>query len=496
MQPIESTSGETGAAAAPTTQPRRVLFVDLDGTLISTSYDWEAVAKCVKRRPWTALLVPLWRSTGRAAVRERVGEDAQPNLELLPYRREVVELIRHRHIEGWHVVLVAATNESVARQIAATVGDFDDVLTGPAVDQGGASLRQALVEYCRKHDAPEYSYVGDSAADLEAWSQAKEAVLVAPSSSIERRIRSRSGTTTVLAADRQGSFWPLLARAMRPHHWVKNLLIFTPVVFHHSFFDLRLWSLSGLAFALFCLATSAVYLLNDLLDVESDRRHPVKKNRPFASGRLRVEQGLVAAAILLTTSFGIALATLPLEFTYALLAYIVLNALYSTWLKRKVMIDILVLASFYCLRIIAGGAATDIVPSEWLLALSMFLFLSLAFLKRHGELIRLREEGLARTDNRGYRVHDLEMLETMGATSGYLAVLVLALYINSNQVIGLYSHPRVLWLVCPLLLYWVSRAWIWARRGAIAEDPLMFALKDRVSWTVLVLVVLLAVLSL
>jgi 4-hydroxybenzoate polyprenyltransferase len=364
------------------------------------------------------------------------------------------------------------------------------------LDRGGDALRRALDDYCQRHGFHEFSYAGDSATDLEAWSHAAEAVLVAPSAAIEQRARAGSRSTTVLAKDGQGSSWQLLARAMRPHHRVKNLLIFTPVMFHHSFSDVRLWSLSGLAFALFCLATSAVYLLNDLLDIGSDRRHPVKRHRPFASGKLRVEQGLVLAAVLLTTAFGVALATLPGDFALSLLAYIVLNALYSTWLKRKVMIDILVLASFYCLRIIAGGAATGIVPSEWLLALSMFLFLSLAFLKRHGELLRLREAGHARTDNRGYRVHDLEMLETMGATSGYLAVLVLALYINSKQVIGLYSHPRVLWLICPLLLYWVSRAWIWARRGAIAEDPLMFALKDRVSWMVLVLVVLLAVLSL
>ena len=290
--------------------------------------------------------------------------------------------------------------------------------------------------------------------------------------------------------------WKLLAKAMRPHHWVKNVLIFAPLVFHHSFFDLRLWALSGLAFALFCLATSTVYLLNDVLDVESDRRHPIKRNRPFASGQLQPRQGIALAVGMLVVALGVALVALPVEFALTMLVYLVLNALYSTWLKRKVMVDIVILAGFYCLRIVAGGAATDIVPSEWLLALSMFLFLSLAFMKRHGELVRLRQEGQARTDNRGYRVQDLEMLETMGANSGYLAVLVLALYINSKQVVGLYTHPRVLWLICPLLLYWISRCWIWARRGALVEDPLMFALKDRVSWIVLLLVFVLAFFSL
>ncbi len=287
-----------------------------------------------------------------------------------------------------------------------------------------------------------------------------------------------------------------LVRALRPHHWLKNVLLFTPIVFHHSFSDTELWMRSGLAFVLFCLATSAVYLLNDLYDVESDRKHPVKRNRPFAAGQLSVHHGLLLAGGLVAAALGVGLLTLPVAFSLSLVTYFALNGLYTTWLKRKVMIDIVVLASFYSLRIIAGGAATGITPSEWLLALSMFLFLSLAFLKRHSELVRLRSEGLERTDSRGYQIGDIALLESMGATSGYLAVLVLALYINSSQVVGLYSYPRTLWLICPLLLYWVSRIWIWGRRGSIAEDPLMFALKDRTSWAVLVMIVILAIASL
>jgi 4-hydroxybenzoate polyprenyltransferase len=209
-----------------------------------------------------------------------------------------------------------------------------------------------------------------------------------------------------------------------------------------------------------------------------------------------MRHGLLLAGALISLSIGIGLLTLPTAFTLTLIAYLVLNGLYTTWLKRKVMLDIVLLASFYALRIIAGGAATDIMPSEWLLALSMFLFLSLAILKRHSELIRLRSEGTKRTDSRGYWVDDLPLLESMGVASGYLSVLVLALYINSDQVIGLYSHPRILWLVCPLMLYWISRIWIWGRRGVIAEDPLLFALKDRMSWGVLVMIAIVAIASL
>jgi 4-hydroxybenzoate polyprenyltransferase len=290
--------------------------------------------------------------------------------------------------------------------------------------------------------------------------------------------------------------WLALARAMRPHHWVKNLLVFAPVIFNHSVFNSRLMGLSTLAFGLFCATTSAIYLINDVLDRESDRRHPVKRFRPIASGDLRVEQALAASGMLLAIAIGVSAAFLPRGFLLAILTYAGMNACYSLWLKQKVMIDILVLAGFYTLRIIAGGAATDIVPSEWLLAVSLFLFLSLAFLKRYNELLRLREEGALRTDNRGYRVVDLDVLQTMGSSCGYLAVLVLALYINSDQVVGLYSHPQFVWLVCPLLLYWVSRTWIWAHRGAIKEDPVMFALRDRTSWIVVLLVVLLGILAL
>lgn len=290
--------------------------------------------------------------------------------------------------------------------------------------------------------------------------------------------------------------WLALARAMRPHHWVKNLLVFAPVIFNHSVLNPRLMGLSSLAFGLFCATTSAIYLINDVLDRESDRRHPVKRFRPIASGDLGVEQALAAAGILLAIAVSAAAAFLPWGFLLALLTYAGMNACYSLWLKQKVMVDILVLAGFYTLRIIAGGAATGIVPSEWLLAVSLFLFLSLAFLKRYNELLRLREEGALRTDNRGYRVVDLDVLQTMGSSCGYLAVLVLALYINSDQVVGLYSHPQFVWLVCPLLLYWVSRTWIWAHRGAIKEDPVMFALRDRTSWIVVLLVVLLGILAL
>ena len=290
--------------------------------------------------------------------------------------------------------------------------------------------------------------------------------------------------------------WRALFRAMRPHHWVKNLLVFAPLVFSHSVSDPRLLLLSVLAFVVFCAAASVIYLLNDAADVESDRRHPEKRFRPIAAGELRTSEAMWGAGGLLVFSAGVSLATLPWMFSLSVLVYLVVNAAYTFWLKRKVMIDIVVLAGMYTLRMIAGAAATGIMLSEWLLALSTFLFLSLAFLKRHSELRRLRDEGTTRTDNRGYQVVDIELIQTMGSTCGLLAVLVLALYINSAQVKAMYSRPNLLWLICLLLLFAVGRIWIWARRGAIHEDPLVFTLKDKTSWIVAGLAILVAVASL
>jgi len=276
-----------------------------------------------------------------------------------------------------------------------------------------------------------------------------------------------------------------LWRAMRPYQWAKNFLVFAPPLFGHRLREPEMLVQSSLAFGLFCLMASGIYILNDLADIELDRLHPHKRHRPLAAGDFPIAVGVAASAGLLLGALLLAVWLLPKWFAFALLVYLAANVAYTFWLKRKVMIDIVLLAGLYTLRIIAGGAATGIMPSKWLLALSMFLFLSLALIKRFIELARLNQEGLLETDGRGYHVEDQEVLQMMGLSCGCMGVLVLALYINSNQVTQLYSRPEILWAVCPLLLYWIGRTWIWARRGAIQEDPLMFTLRDRTSWIVL-----------
>jgi 4-hydroxybenzoate polyprenyltransferase len=298
------------------------------------------------------------------------------------------------------------------------------------------------------------------------------------------QLSSESKNTHTLPTDRPGgrqATWHALLAVLRPVQWVKNVLVFVPLLTSHNVFDVPLTLAALRAFVCFSLCASAAYVLNDLADINSDRRHPVKRYRPFASGELSVRWGLGLAIGLLMPAFALALLTLPIGFAGALGVYFAATCLYSFHAKRIAMLDVLLLAGVYTIRVIAGGLATGIVVSEWLMAFSMFLFVSLAFAKRYAELERLLREGEAGASGRGYCVGDIGLIESMGPASGYIAVLVLALYVNGEQMKTLYRSPWPLWLVCPVLMYWIGRLWFKAKRGELNEDPIVFALRDRVS---------------
>lgn len=281
-----------------------------------------------------------------------------------------------------------------------------------------------------------------------------------------------------------------LVRALRPHQWIKNLLVLVPVLLDHQLDQPDIVARGGLAFVAFCLAASGAYVLNDLLDLEADRSHPTKRYRPFASAALSARTGYLLAPLLIGTSLLAGVALAAPGFLALLLLYIGLTTGYSAYLKRVVVLDVLILAGLYTLRVLAGITATGVPFSTWLLAFSTFLFLSLAFLKRHGEISTLTSDVVPGARRRGYLPQDVEWLRTMGAASGYLAVLVLALYLNGDEVIRLYRKPAVLFLVCPLLLFWTSRMWLLAHRGRIHEDPIVASARDPSSYVVGVLVLL------
>jgi len=464
-----------------------VIFVDLDGTLISTDLFYEAIVQAIRHDPRLLLQFPSWLLRGRAHLKQRLSERIAFDVRHLPCRSDVLELLAEARACGTRLVLATASDRAWAASIAEQLGIFDDVLASDGVrNLKGAAKRDAIRDYCRERRLTRFAYIGDSRADLPIWEEASQVVAVAPSASVRAALERSEVPVQLLG--RRAARPRALVRAMRPHQWAKNLLLFLPIILAHAWFDAARWGHAVLAFVAFCACASAVYVCNDVLDLESDRAHPRKRERPFASGALPIVWGPPLVFGLLVVALGIA-ALLPPMFLGLLALYLATSTAYSFWLKRKAMIDVIVLSGLYTLRILAGGVATDTRVSEWLMALSIFLFTSLAFSKRFSELLRLHEEGKESAQGRSYRPGDLSVIESLGTSCGFISVVVLALYIHSPDVHQYYRLQWPLWMICPLLMYWISRIWLLARRGQLGEDPIVFTLGDRTSRLVAALVI-------
>jgi 4-hydroxybenzoate polyprenyltransferase len=392
------------------------------------------------------------------------------------------------------LVLATAADHRWAQAVADSTGVFEDVLaSSPSVNLKGRAKLEAIERYCETRGWQGFDYVGDSLADLPIWEKAERAFVVAGSPRVVRRLRGRRTPLQVVggAENARGAAF----RALRPAQWVKNLLLFAPLALAHEFSSGDKLLAAVLAFVAFCLCASSVYVVNDLLDLDADRRHPRKRRRPFAAGTLPVARGPWLAMGCAGLGLSVALLSLPPAFTAVLMGYMILTSLYSGWVKRVVLADVVLLSGLYTIRVLAGGLATGVPVSEWLLVFSMFFFLSLAFAKRYSELSRLREEDVSSTHGRGYRAEDWSLLESIGPTSGYLAVLVFALYAHSEHMASLYANGWALWLICPLLIYWISRVWLKAKRRELTEDPVLFAVRDRVSVLLGIVVLLLVMVA-
>jgi 4-hydroxybenzoate polyprenyltransferase len=457
------------------------LCVDLDGTLVRSDTLWESLLLLLRRHPGRAVCLPVWLARGRAFLKERIADAVRIDVASLPYNARLVEHLRSERAAGRRLVLVTASHARPARDVADHLGLFETVIA----TEGGRNLkgRDKRLELVRRFGERGFDYAGNSAADLEVWPAAREAIAVDAPRRVLRRLGDRADR--VIATARR-PLPRLLLSAIRVRQWVKNVLVFMPVVLAHRFLDPEPVLATALGFISFSLGTSAVYVLNDLLDVEADRHHPDKRRRPFASGELPLPAGLVLIPILAGASLATA-TLLPPGFLLVLGFYFAMTTLYSFFLKEVALLDVLLLAALFTTRIMAGSTASGTPVSEWLLAFSMFVFLSLAAVKRYAELLRLRAG--APTENklkrRGYFADDHELILQMGVSSGFMGVLVLALYITSDTVTELYSRPALLWLACPLLLFWVGRVWLLAHRGEVEDDPLMFALKDWATWVVI-----------
>jgi len=452
---------------------------DLDGTLLSTDTFVESLGVILLRRPWLLPRIALWLLKGRGYCKGRVAAIAGMPPSAWPVRPEAAALLEKVRQEGRPIVLATAAHRTIATAIADHVGCFDAVLASDErVNLKGAAKLSAIEAFVATNGLDGFSYAGDSAADLKVWRNATEVIVVEPTPAFESRVRQLGKPTTVLGSRRSilKSAW----KACRPHQWAKNLLLFVPLFLaHKSDADTLLSALLG--FMSFSFCASGVYVLNDIGDIPADRGHPKKRLRPFASGKLSIGIGLQMAACLLLAGMGIAAVWLPPAFLGLIVLYVAANFLYSGLGKQLPILDVMMLACMYALRLEAGAVAAGVPLSSWMLTFSLFFFTSLAFSKRYTELRRLQADDRLKASGRGYMFDDVTLVEHLGTASGYVSVLVLALYMNSPEMRAIYGDSRSLWLICPLVLYWVTRLWLLAKRGHLDDDPVVFAIRDRPS---------------
>jgi 4-hydroxybenzoate polyprenyltransferase len=451
------------------------LVVDLDGTLVKTDLLLESILALLKQKPHYLFVLPLWLLRGKAYLKQQVARWVSLDVRVLPYRIDLLAYLKTQHTEGRRIVLATACDIQTARQVANHLKLFDLIFASDGITNLSGETKRALL--VSEFGEQGFDYAGNDRQDLAVWSSARRAILVNPGQLLSSRVSAVTQTDCVFD-DRRSGFIDHL-KPLRPQQWLKNMLLFVPLVAAHRLFETALLGKVLLAFSSFGCFASSGYLLNDLLDLQEDRRHPHKRTRPFAAGNLPLSYGLGMIPVLLGLGCLIGLMVSQL-FLLASLIYFVLTLTYSLRLKKVVLLDVVILAGLYTIRIIAGSAAVAIWPSHWLLALSTFLFFSLALVKRYGELMILRVIDGDCANARGYELSDAELLAAMGIASGYLAVLVLALYISSDTAQVLYGRYELIWFLCPLLFYWISHIWLIAHRGKMPDDPLVYAMND---WT-------------
>jgi 4-hydroxybenzoate polyprenyltransferase/phosphoserine phosphatase len=455
------------------TTPLVPIVVDLDGTLTPTDSLVESVIELARVSPLSLLRLPLWLMKGRAAFKHAVAAHCKILVERLPYNSRLLDYLREEKEKGRRIILATAAEKSIAAAVARHLGLFDEVI---ATEQGRNLKGETKLKAIREQVDGAFVYAGNSRCDIPIWTEAQAAILVGVSTGVRASlahdlpIEQEFPGNEIRIAD-----W---CRALRVHQWLKNLLLFVPLITAFSFLHLSKLATTAIAFIAFSLIASATYIVNDLMDLNNDRAHPRKRLRPFASGKIPIANGLVVAGI--TLALGIFLACLLSQiFVLVMLSYLILTLWYTTTLKLYVFLDVIALALLYTLRIIAGSVAIGVTTSSWLLTLSAFTFLSLALVKRCSELVSLRQIGIEATDGRDYRVSDLALLWPLGVGAALSAIVVFGLFIKAPQTQQRYATPGLLWLAAVAMTYWLVRLWIKTSRSEMHDDPLVYAIRDR-----------------
>jgi 4-hydroxybenzoate polyprenyltransferase len=466
---IQSQPLDSGSAHVP-------LCVDLDGTLVKSDTLVDSLLVMLRAHPARLAGLPGSLVHGKAAFKAYVTESVSLDVAHLPYNRPLLKFLQQERDKGRPIYLATGADARVANRVATHLGIFTGVLGSDGVTNltGGRKLDRLRAQL----GTGSFDYVGNDTPDLPLLACANRAMVANPSLGLRMGLRSRHIHPAAVFVERSNPLKSLL-KAMRPHQWAKNLLLFLPLLLSHRPTAASLLT-ALLAFCCFSLAASTTYILNDLLDIEADRRHPRKRFRPFASGDLSAFAGLSLVAVCLLLALSGA-RLLPVAFYAWLLFYLAVTLAYTSYLKRLALVDVLVLSGLYTLRLLAGAAATQNYISHWLAGFSIFLFLSLALVKRFAELENLRASGTQPKNGRGYQVADAQQLCSFGTASAYASVVVFSLYISGRDVATLYRQPGRLWLIAPLMILWLNRVWLLASRGELNEDPVIFAMTDKMS---------------
>lgn len=457
--------------------PRLPLCVDLDGSLVMTDTLIELLLICIKKRDPRLLRLPAWLAKGRAFTKQRLALLRVLDPKLLPYNPDILKFLQAERRRGRTLVLATAADISIAQRVAGHLGIFDQVIASDGVHNLSGRAKGTKLKQLFGNKG--FDYLGNEPRDAAVWRHAKHALVAGPFPAAIRAAKRVAIVTEVFpAAGRNAQAW---LQALRPHQWIKNILIFAPLLLAHRLDNITQLTHTLLGFAAFCLSASAIYLINDLFDLPHDRQHPVKRFRPLPAGRLPLLPALLLAPALLLGSLALSSFLNP-AFTIALLVYVIVATGYSWYLKEIALVDVFTLSVLYVIRVIAGARAAEVSISFWFLSFALFLFFTLAVLKRVSELNNNAAAKADAAPGRGYAVSDRPLLLNLAAVNGYLSVLVIALYIHSPDVSALYRSPTLLWLLVPIVFYWLSRLLFLASRGTLPEDPVLFASKDKLSY--------------
>lgn len=458
--------------------PSLPLCVDLDGTLIQTDSLWESCLRLISQQPLIIFLFPMWLFLGKAGFKQKISSQIELDPRSLPYNTNLLKYLSQQRLQDRHLVLVTAANKKIAESISHHLNIFDEIIASDETQNlSGKNKADILI---KKFGEQGFTYAGNANVDLAVWQHSASAVVVNASDRLLKKVEKITTIEEVFPNKEPTSF-KIILKAIRIHQWSKNMLIFVALILSHNWFNAIAIQSAIFAFFAFSFSASSIYLINDLIDLESDRKHKTKRYRPLAAGTLSIKTAIILIPILLIVSFLFATQT-NTAFTEILMVYLFLTTAYSLFLKPIALLDVITLTSLYTLRIIAGALAINVPLSYWLLAFSMFIFLSLALIKRFSELKNLAQQGKSTTASRGYHVDDIQALSLFGISSGYISIFVLVFYIHDLHTGMLYTTPDWLWFMAVAVLYWISRMWLLAFRGQMNEDPILFAIRDRNSY--------------